>query len=190
VGSSARGTWGVSGAYPQCPNHPGRWGEPAGTTKKAPRSPSQQTAPENNSSQLRRRGLGLLGLAGGWAAQASCWAFGALAPGGVSGRTRQAAQISCEGIDPIGARKGHCFDDALNAIAPGVIWQCARRAARGLYARLSRAGGWGATEKGNRRAGKGAKEAQGCVEFHQRVDHRSLLALIQVIQPNAGATTS
>jgi hypothetical protein len=42
VGSSARGTWRTSGAYPQCPNHPGRWGEPADTTRKAPRGPSQQ----------------------------------------------------------------------------------------------------------------------------------------------------
>jgi len=42
VGSSARGTWGASAMYYQCPNHPGGWGEPAGTTRKAPRSPSQQ----------------------------------------------------------------------------------------------------------------------------------------------------
>ena len=42
VGSSARGTWRASGAYPQCPNHPGRWGEPADTIRKAPGGPSQQ----------------------------------------------------------------------------------------------------------------------------------------------------
>jgi hypothetical protein len=42
VGSFARGTCGASGAYLQCPNHPGGWGEPAGATRKAPRSPSQQ----------------------------------------------------------------------------------------------------------------------------------------------------
>ena len=42
VRSSARGTWRASGAYPQCPNHPGRWGEPADTTRKPPGGPSQQ----------------------------------------------------------------------------------------------------------------------------------------------------
>ena len=42
VRSSARGTWRASGAYPQCPNHPGRWGEPADTIRKAPGGPSQQ----------------------------------------------------------------------------------------------------------------------------------------------------
>ena len=42
VGSSARGTWRASEAYPQCPNHPGRWGEPADTIRKAPGGPSQQ----------------------------------------------------------------------------------------------------------------------------------------------------
>jgi hypothetical protein len=58
VGSSARGTWGASAAYYQCPNHPGRWGEPAGTTRKAPRSPSQQPRKTTPASQLRRRATG------------------------------------------------------------------------------------------------------------------------------------
>ena len=36
--------------------------------------------------------------------------------------------------------------------------------------RLSGAGGWGAAEKGYRRAGKRAKEAQGRAQFQQRLD--------------------
>jgi hypothetical protein len=52
VGSFARGTWGASAAYYQCPNHPG--GNPHVPPGKPPGAPIP-TAPENNSSQLRRR---------------------------------------------------------------------------------------------------------------------------------------
>jgi hypothetical protein len=49
VVSSARGTWGASAAYHQCPNHPEGWGGPAGTARKAPRSyfnsPGKQLQP-------------------------------------------------------------------------------------------------------------------------------------------------